>query len=208
MFGRRRPAVRGVRLVETDLAGNRERRMQRTLNTKIRRQAGFTLLEMMMATTVLIVGLVGVAQLVPASLMLNSGNRTSSSSLVIAQRQLDTVVTQPLNASSFPDLYGNSLCFCLLGDPAQPNVIVGSPIIMAGSRPLIDFSQTQVPGYSYATPYTDPNDPSNAQWDVRWAVITEVTGSIITSKRFIVGVRQIGGSGFVLPVTLDTMVAK
>jgi prepilin-type N-terminal cleavage/methylation domain-containing protein len=182
--------------------------MQRTLNTKIRRQAGFTLLEMMMATTVLIVGLVGVAQLVPASLMLNSGNRTSSSSLVIAQRQLDTVVTQPLNASSFPDLYGNSLCFCLLGDPAQPNVIVGSPIIMAGSRPLIDFSQTQVPGYSYATPYTDPNDPSNAQWDVRWAVITEVTGSIITSKRFIVGVRQIGGSGFVLPVTLDTMVAK
>ena len=107
-----------------------------------------------MATAILIMGLVGVAQLVPASLTLNSGNRTSSSSLVIAQRQLDTLVTQPLSATSFPDLYGNPLCTCLLGDPTQPIAIVGSPIIMAGNRPLIDFSQTEVPGYSYATPYT------------------------------------------------------
>jgi prepilin-type N-terminal cleavage/methylation domain-containing protein len=184
--------------------------MRQIFNTKRRGEAGFTLLEMMMATAILIMGLVGVAQLVPASLMLDSGNRTSSSSLVIAQRQLDTMVTQPLSAVSFPDLYGNPLCTCLLGDPTQPNAIVGSPIIMDGNRPLIDFSQTEVPGYSYATPYTDPNDPSGAQWDVRWAVITGVSpsGSNITSKRFIVGVRQIGGSGFVLPVTLDTMVAK
>ncbi len=90
----------------------------------------------------------------------------------------------------------------------QPNVLVGSPIVMADNRPLIDFSQTPMPGYSYTVPYTDPNDPGGVKWDVRWAVITLTNGQIITGKRFIVGARQIGGAGFVLPVTLDTMVAK
>ena len=100
------------------------------------------------------------------------------------------------------------MCGNCLGDPAQQNVLVGSPILMSNNRPVIDFSQPLMAGYSYATPYVDPNDPTRAQWDVRWAVITQSVGPVPTSKRFIVGARQVGGSGFVLPVTLDTMVAK
>lgn len=181
--------------------------MHRNLNTGTSRQAGFSLLEMIMAVAVLIVGLVGVAQLVPASLMLNTGNRASSSALVLAQRQMDLMVNQPLTAANFNDLQGN-VCFCSLGDKTQQNLLVGSPILMSNNRPLIDFSQPAVAGYTYPTLYTDPNDPTRAQWDVRWAVITQSSGSLITSKRFIVGARQVGGSGFVLPVTLDSMVAK
>ncbi|HZC64948.1 MAG TPA: prepilin-type N-terminal cleavage/methylation domain-containing protein [Candidatus Dormibacteraeota bacterium] len=170
-------------------------------------QAGFSLLEMMMAVVVLIIGLVGVAQLVPASLLLNSGNRTNSSALVLAQRQMDLLVNQPLTATSFNDLQGNA-CFCSLGDAARQNVLVGSPVLVSNDRPVIDFSQPAMPGYTYPALYIDPNDPTRAQWDVRWAVITQSVGPIVTSKRFIVGARQVGGIGFVLPVTLDTVVAK
>jgi len=178
-----------------------------------RHQAGLSLLEMMMATVVLIIGLVGVAQLVPASMQLNSGNRTNSSSLVLAQRELDQMIAQPLNPAiippstqpSFSDAQGY---LCSLGDPTQPNALVGSPIIVANNRPVIDFSRNLVSGYSYAAPYTDPNDPTRAQWDVRWAVITTTYNGAAASKRFIVGVRQVGGAGFVLPVTLDTVVNR
>ena len=175
------------------------------VSKKSRRHAGFSLLEMMMAIVVLIIGLVGVAQLVPASLLLNSGNRVNSTSLVVAQRELDQMVDQPLTAGGFPDANGQ---FCDLGDTTQPNALVGSPILFASNRPVIDFSQASVVGYSYATPYTDPNDPTGAQWDLRWAVVTTMNGATVTSKRFIVGVRQVGGTGFVLPVTLDTVVNK
>jgi hypothetical protein len=184
--------------------------MTRMPTSKKHGEAGLSLLETMMATVILIIGLVGVAQLVPASILLNSGNRTNSSSLVLAQRELDQMIAQPLvpptNPLGFTDAQG---IFCNLGDPTQPNQLVGSPIIMSNNRPVIDFSQSLVIGYSYATPYTDPNDPSQAQWDIRWAVITTTNSAMaVTSKRFIVGVRQVGGTGFVLPVTLDTVINK
>ncbi len=167
-------------------------------------QRGFSLLEMLFATTVLLVGLVGVAQLVPASLLLNQSNRTNSSALVVVQHELDQMVNQPLASPSFFDEQGN---FFQLGDQTQPGILVGSPVAMVNNRTVIDFSQSTVPGYSIT--YTDANDPTAATWDLRWAVITMTYNpNAVMNKRFIVGARQIGGQGFVLPVTLDTMVSK
>jgi len=190
------------RRLSSDERGNQ----QPTHRRAPRRTAGFSLLETIMATAVLIIGLVGVAQLVPASLLLNSGNRTNSSSLVLAQRELDQMIAQPLVPPtippSFTDAQGNS---CNLGDPTKPNQLVGSPVIVANNRPVIDFSQDLVAGYSYAAPYIDA---TGAQWDIRWAVVTTTNNVSVTSKRFIVGVRQVGGKGFVLPVTLDTVIDK
>ena len=162
-----------------------------------------------MATSVLILGLLGVAQLIPASMLLNSGNRVSSAALVMAQQEMDQFVNQPLSALTFLDTqHGVTPLLLSLGDPTNPSALVGSPIIMANNLPLIDFSQDQVDGYSFN--YVDPNDPGGATWDVRWAVITTTngTGGTVTAKRFIVGARQVGGPNFVLPITLDTVVAK
>ena len=53
-----------------------------------RNQCGFTLTEVLIAIVILLVGIVAVAQLVPASIGSNSANRNDSSALVFAQRRL------------------------------------------------------------------------------------------------------------------------
>jgi prepilin-type N-terminal cleavage/methylation domain-containing protein len=168
---------------------------------------GFSLVEMLIATVILLIGLVGVAQLVPTSILVNQKGRLDSTSLVFAQKELDQMLAQKLTSTSFLEANG-ALCTsaCSLGDPTQPGVAVGSPLIWFGNRPLIDYSAAPVDNYSFS--YTDPNDPFGVTYDVRWAVVTTVNNSTIVSKRFFVGVRQLGGQGFVPAVTLDAMVGK
>src|SRR2546421_6174689 len=71
-----------------------------------RRERGFSLLEMMLATIILLVGLVAIAQLVPATILLNYRNRTDSSAMVFAQREMDFMVDQPLISTTFTDPLG------------------------------------------------------------------------------------------------------
>lgn len=159
---------------------------------------------MLFATFILLIGLVAVGQLVPASILMNNRNRTDTSSLVFAQRELDQMLLQSINLPSFTDDENN---FCALGDSAQPNVVVGARILSVSNQPFVDFSAGKVADYSFT--YQDPNDPGGTFYDVRWAVITSVNNTgTISSKRFILGVRQQGGNGFFQPVTLDTMVER
>ncbi len=173
------------------------------------RQRGFTLIEMLIATTILLVGLVAVAQLVPTSVMMNSNNRNDGTALVFAQRQMEALRSQPLSATTFSDSTG-ATCYpagdpCNLGDPGQPGVLVGSPV--ATNTTLIDFAAAQVPGYNFT--YTDPNDPFSASYDVRWAVVTLTnTQGAVIGKRFVVGVFRRGMKTPTLPITLDTMVQR
>lgn len=174
------------------------------------RQRGFSILEMLFATVILLVGLVAVAQLVPASILMNYHNRTDSAALVFAQRQLDLILDQSLNppGNSFTDSQGNTY---QLGDPTILNVRQGSNVVILNGYTVIDFGGALPPAYptsGYGFTYQDPTDPNGATYDVRWAVIVTGNGTNASSKRFILGVRQLSGSGFSLPITLDTMVSK
>lgn len=183
--------------------------MRRQSKKQLHNQRGFTLIEMAVATAVLLIGIVGVAKLVPVAVNMNMGNRNDSTSLVIAQREMDALTAQPIANLNFTDPQG-IVCpaagLCDLGNPTTPGVIVGSPLLNLGNRPLIDYSVAQVAGYSFN--YSDPNDPSDTSYDVRWAVITLGNGTTASAKRFIVGVRRTGGNGAFLPITLDAAVDK
>jgi len=168
------------------------------------KQRGFTLMEVLVATVVLLTGIVAVAQLVPVAVTANNGNRRDSSASVIAQRELSQMLEQPLTIFQFTDALGH---LCNLGNPAAPGVTVGSPVVVIANRPTINFSVAQVANYSFTT-LADPEDPYSAQYDVRWAVITGGNGGSASSRRFIIGARQINARSYIVPLTLDAMVQK
>jgi prepilin-type N-terminal cleavage/methylation domain-containing protein len=184
-----------------------------------RNQRGFTLTEVLIAIVILLVGIVAVAQLVPASIGSNSANRNDSSALVFAQRAMDQFLSQPLTGTSFIYSIDAQTFPCNLGDPAQPNIVVGSPVVVFYNQLVIDFSAVPAPNYSFV--YQDPNDPFGVAYDVRWAIVTtKNANNMVASKRFILGVRKQGyliaggggkraaGNGIYRPVTLDTILAK
>jgi prepilin-type N-terminal cleavage/methylation domain-containing protein len=171
-----------------------------------RDQCGFTLTEVLIAIVILLVGIVAVAQLVPASIGSNSANRNDSSALVFAQRQMDQFLNQPLTYTAFIQTIDGQTFTCNLGNPTQPNQIVGSNWALFYNQLVIDFSATPVTNYSFV--YHDPNDPAEVVYDVRWAVLTTTNAGAVTSKRFILGARKKGGNGIYNPVTLDTIIYK
>src|SRR5260370_9676423 len=125
-----------------------------------RNEEGFSLLEMMLATVMLLVGLVAIAQLVPASILLNFRNRTDSSALVFAQRQLDQMLDQPLTSSSFLDMLGNT---CQLGNPAPANAVQGNNVVSINNHTLIDFGGAvppPAPPNAYGFTSQDTTHPS------------------------------------------------
>jgi len=145
---------------------------------------------------------VAVAQLVPASILLNSRNRSDSSALVFAQRELDQFVDQSLSTASFTDALGNN---CNLGLSTSPNTVQGNPVVVINNQTIIDFTAGPQPGYSFF--YPDPTDPNRTSYDVRWAVIVTAVGATVYSKRFILGIRP-NGDAYFQPVTVDAQVEK
>ncbi len=109
----------------------------------------------------------------------------------------------PITSVNFQDVLGNA---GTLGDPAQPGVTVGSPVLLMGNRPAINFSAAKVASYNFLL--TDREDPYGAQYDVRWAVIIGGNGASIASRRIILGARQVNTQSFALPLTLDAMVQR
>jgi len=172
-------------------------------------ERGFTLTEMLIATVIVVIGLVAVAQLVPTSMMLNANNRSDGSALVIAQKQMEALRALPLGAKTFTDPLGTTCPLsttCFIGDPSKPGQVVGSPLF--NNTPIMDYAQSPLTGYGVT--YTDPNDPTGAVNDVRWAVITLTNGTNgpVTGKRIIVGAFRRGMKSPSFPISLDTLVSK
>jgi hypothetical protein len=181
------------------MRGNFVQTTQADGRARARRQCGFSILEMVLASAILMVGIISVVQLVPASLQLNASNRLDTTATVIAQRELDQMLSQPVNLTppNFTDQDGNIISLGGVGSP-------GAPVIMQGQTAQIDFTAAPVAGFSIPK-YVDPNDPSGARFELRWAVISLPQGNPNPiSKRIIIGCRQTNSSQPSLPVNLDS----
>src|SRR6266436_4674057 len=71
-------------------------------------QSGFSILEMVLASAILMVGILSVVQLVPVSLQLNANNRMETMATAIAQREMDQMLTQPFTVNCFADKDGSA----------------------------------------------------------------------------------------------------
>ena len=169
-------------------------------------EKGFSLLEMIIASAILLVGVLSVVQLVPASLKSNLYNRMDTMATVVAQHQLDQMLNQSLNATTFTGIDLDQSTYSVGGSDGWS----GSPVVMQGSAVVIDFSQNAVNGYSleqYQDPH-DPNYPNGALFELRWAVYTVTNNGTVISKRIIVGCRQTNSAQPMLPISLDTSVQR
>jgi type II secretory pathway pseudopilin PulG len=169
-----------------------------------RKQHGFSVLEMILASSILMVGIVSVVQLVPASLNSSVGNRLDTLATVVCQRELDQMLSQPLSWPAFVDQDGQTIN---LGGPSGP----GAATIMDGDYAEIQFTAS-LPSSGYYTYYKDPNDATAPKFELRWAVFAQSNNGVVVSKRIIIGCRRAPGSGggeqFLLPVNLDSSVQK
>lgn len=192
--------------------------------------AGFTLVELLLAIVLLLVGIISVAQLVPASIESNFRNRYDSTSLIIAQRQLEQMVEQELDVGNplgstavasapyfFTYTAPNGAALRVdLGQapplfldaaltPPPPPVVSGAELVPG----TLNIDWTQTPD---ALPPNYWNRFATADgyiYETRWNVLT-VYGNLDRSirpvaKRVIISTRgSYHGRGLVVPTTLMT----
>ena len=173
------------------------------------RARGFTLVELVVAMAVMLFGIASVAQLVPLATQSNARNRHDSTAVVLAERLLNQMVTQPLTATQFTDADGNVI---MLGS-ATTSGLAGNSLLVTNARPngplvlvRINFAATPMPNYNFT--YTNPNDAVPIPYEVRWSVITNMQGTTVVSKRFLVGVWRRDPRGVTIPVTVEAWVQR
>lgn len=167
-------------------------------------ERGFSLVELAIATVVLLVGAVAVMQLVPAAMQSNLNNRYDSTAAVLAQRLLDQMAAQPLTETEFVDADGRVI---QLGSAAAANQVQGGPVRIIRGMAQINFNAPAVAGFNFQV--VDENDASGARYEVRWAVVTTVSASgTIVAKRYIVGAWRRDARQVTQPVTVDAWVQR
>lgn len=196
---------------------NTGRRIGNPQSTTGHFERGFTLIELAIATLVLLVGVVSVMQLVPSAIKLNLRNRQDTTSAVIAQRMRDLMEQQAITDTFIDDPTGRFPCCdpakrvppqtCGLIPPGTCSFANGGCQTTANG--LIDFGQNPPPA-NYSFFFTNPDDPGRVAYEVRWRIadsVGSVGGPNVTLlRRLIVGARRGGDPSY--SVSFVSVVAR
>jgi Tfp pilus assembly protein PilV len=179
--------------------------MELKRKTRHSNQRGMSLIELMIASLVLIVGVVGCAALIPLAIGTNSRNRQQSNSTVIAQMTMEKILSQPASSSAgltITDCAGTANAISVTGSAGGS----GATVLATGS---IDFTAAQGSGGAPVGYYMDYVTCGTAgrqsRYDVRWNIQTPSNFiKLITVSA------KLKGTGtnpilFSLPVTIRSM---
>jgi hypothetical protein len=171
--------------------------MELKQRNKRSKQRGTSLIELMIACLVLMVGVAGVVSLIPIAIGANSRNRQQSNSTVISQMVMEKILSVPAGA---PTVLTISDC-----TPTAFNINTnggGAPLLASGD---VNFTGAAPAGYGMLYTACGPAGGGQSVYDVRWNV--QAPSAYV---KLITVSARLKGSGtnlnlFSLPVTIRSM---
>ncbi|MGE0406870.1 MAG: hypothetical protein AB7O65_11270 [Candidatus Korobacteraceae bacterium] len=168
-----------------------------------RSEDGITMIELMIAGVVMIVGFLGIMALITTAIAGNARNRGDSSATLISQmvvEQITNAVREGANTRTVTDCAGNTFTISAVGTTGGSGTSI--------TNGAINFNGLQVTNYSMFYVVCNATG-QRASYDVRWNVrLLSASGpSLVT-----VAARPRGSNGnlqrFAIPVTLRTIVGS
>ncbi len=171
-------------------------------NSQLRQKnsAGFSLVELMIAVSILAVAILGGMTMIVLGIARNGGNRMDTAATNVAQTVLEDI------ASASPKSNATLTITDCAGNNVQITTAAGGAPTLANSGD-IDFSQAAVAGYQAS--YTVCGANGRVVCDVRWNV-TQVAGGtwakmVTVAARQPLAIRK-NSYSYTPPVTLRTIV--
>jgi len=171
--------------------------MELRKQNKWSKQRGTSLIELMIACLVLIVGVAGTVTLIPIAIGANSRNRQQSNSTVIAQMAMEKMLSAPVGGAG-PVL---TISDCTPTTFNITTTVGGAPLLASGD---VNFNAAAPAGYSMLYTACGAAGGGKSVYDVRWN-IQQPAGT--TFVLLITVSAKLKGSGtdlryFSLPVTI------
>jgi prepilin-type N-terminal cleavage/methylation domain-containing protein len=189
--------------------------MNQTSAVRFRRrsQGGMTLVELMVAMSILAVGMGALTNLLVIAMESDNRNSRDTSSTLLAQMVVEQIAAQHPNSSatiSVTDCAGNVWTVATAGG-ASPNGAGANLVTTSSAAGYGGIDQTQA--YStitanYAMQYVDCGGVGNTgnptTYDVRWNVMTIDANytRLVTASARQLGANNLGGIQFAMPVNL------
>jgi prepilin-type N-terminal cleavage/methylation domain-containing protein len=173
--------------------------MEKKTKRAFRKERGMTLIELMIAMVVLLVGIVGSMALIAYAIGGNGRSRQESNATVVAQMLAEKISSQKASLSN------NLTVYDCLGTANTVYTAVGGGALTSGGD--VDMTQAAVTGYQMY--YTDCGTSGRQMiYDVRWT-ITQPT----TYTKLVIVTAKMKGAGtdlkhFSLPVSVRSLIGQ
>jgi type IV pilus modification protein PilV len=167
------------------------------MSKKFRKNAGFSLIEVLVGLTILTIGLLGLASLFITAVASNQRSKLDTTSTMLAQTVLDAIGSQPIsNTTTFSilDCAGNTVTINPAGTSTGAGATTFSDTTFSPAKAQIDWGQTYDASANYMATYVACNNTSTGtfespvNYEIRWNITTLSS----TTKLVVIGARMKG----------------